>query len=595
MKKQPFRFTFSLLICLLIPLMATAQTVHIPDPNLRAAIVSSGNPTVADMESLDELMLTDANVSDLTGLEHAINLTFLDLSRNSISDISALAGLTQLAFLSIGENSISDISALAGSTQLIFLNLWGNSVSDISALRDLTQLTSLILGDNSISDISALTGLTQLTELSLTINSVSDISALTGLTQLTFLSIEDNSISDISALAGLTQLTFLNLWGNSISDISALTSLTQLTELSLWENSISDLSPLVENTGLGSGATLDVQANPLSYLSINTHIPTLQSRGVTVEFDNQAQPALLKISGDNQKGMSGVALSAPFVVEVQDENGPVSDRVQVTFAVTAGDGILSITRNTTDQNGRAESTLTLGSYLGTNTVSVSADGIENPVTFNATSDTGSPPITADVNRDGKVNILDIVSVASSLGNKGPNLAADVNGDGVVNILDLVTVAGMFEAAAAAPSAHPQISETLTAVEVQKWLTAAISIEVKDPITKKGIMVLGHLMAALTPTETELLPNYPNPFNPETWIPYRLAEDASVTLTICDQSGWVVRTLDVGHRVAAVYESRSKAVYWDGRNETGERVASGLYFYTLTAGDFSATRKMLIVK
>ena len=78
-------------------------------------------------------------------------------------------------------------------------------------------------------------------------------------------------------------------------------------------------------------------------------------------------------------------------------------------------------------------------------------------------------------------------------------------------------------------------------------------------------------------------------------PYRLAEDAFVTLTIYNGSGQVVRTLDIGHQVASIYESRSKAVYWDGRNSLGESVASGVYFYTLTAGDFSATRKMVILK
>ena len=108
-------------------------------------------------------------------------------------------------------------------------------------------------------------------------------------------------------------------------------------------------------------------------------------------------------------------------------------------------------------------------------------------------------------------------------------------------------------------------------------------------------MLQQLLASLIPTETKLLANYPNPFNPETWIPYRLAEDAFVILTIYDLSGQVVRTIDVGHQTAAVYESRSKAVYWDGGNEVGEQVASGLYFYHLSAGDYSATRKMLIVK
>ena len=113
--------------------------------------------------------------------------------------------------------------------------------------------------------------------------------------------------------------------------------------------------------------------------------------------------------------------------------------------------------------------------------------------------------------------------------------------------------------------------------------------------KRSRVELGNLIVYEIPTETELLPNYPNPFNPETWIPYRLAEDAFVTLTIYDGSGRVVRTLDVGHQIAAVYESRSKAIYWNGRNEFGEQVATGVYFYHLSASDFSATRKMLIIK
>ena len=113
--------------------------------------------------------------------------------------------------------------------------------------------------------------------------------------------------------------------------------------------------------------------------------------------------------------------------------------------------------------------------------------------------------------------------------------------------------------------------------------------------KQSLIQLPELVSYEIPAETQLLSNYPNPFNPETWIPYRLAEDAFVTLTIYDQPGQVVRTLDVGHQIAAVYENRSKAIYWDGRNQVGEQVASGVYFYHLSTGDYSATRKMLILK
>ena len=98
-----------------------------------------------------------------------------------------------------------------------------------------------------------------------------------------------------------------------------------------------------------------------------------------------------------------------------------------------------------------------------------------------------------------------------------------------------------------------------------------------------------------PEETSLLPNYPNPFNPETWIPYQLATSTEVTVAIHAADGRLVRTLSLGHRTAGVYKSKGRAVYWDGRNVQGEPVASGVYFYTLVAGDFTATRKLLIRK
>ena len=103
------------------------------------------------------------------------------------------------------------------------------------------------------------------------------------------------------------------------------------------------------------------------------------------------------------------------------------------------------------------------------------------------------------------------------------------------------------------------------------------------------------LVRMSPNVTVLLHNYPNPFNPETWIPYQLAKPAEVRVTIYDIHGRVVRALDLGHQRAGTYQTRSRAAYWDGRNAFGEPVASGLYFYTLTAGDFSATRKMLIRK
>ena len=104
-----------------------------------------------------------------------------------------------------------------------------------------------------------------------------------------------------------------------------------------------------------------------------------------------------------------------------------------------------------------------------------------------------------------------------------------------------------------------------------------------------------LLNSKVPTKTRLLLNYPNPFNPETWIPYQLAEPTNVTVTIHAMNGSLIRTLNLGHQSAGSYISKSQAAYWDGRNEFGEHSASGLYFYTFTAGTFTATGKMLILK
>ena len=528
----------------------------------------------------------------------------------SILTLGPNLGINTVKVSAVGIEGVVTFTAVAGAAvdildpnlRAVVETALGKAEGKPIAPSEMATLIRLEARSANISDLTGLELATNLQSLDLgygeggTSHAVKDLSPLTDLTQLTRLHLPGKSISDISAVAGLTNLTWLNLWGNPISDISPVVGLTNLKDLYLGGgNNISDLSPLVANAGLGSGDTVNVQYNPLSYQSIHTHIPALQSRGVTVEFDNQAHPALLKISGDNQKGAALAPLSQPFVVEAQDAKGSVLTGVLVRFAITAGGGTLNPTIIRTNVNGRAQSILTLGPNLGTNTVEVSAAGLQGKAIFNAISDTESPSIAADVNRDGNVNVLDLVVIASELGNAGTNLVEDVNGDGVVNILDLIMVAGMFDSAAAAPSAQPQVPETLTAVEVQGWLTNARALEVRDPIMKRGFLVIEQLLVSLTPKETELLANYPNPFNPETWIPYRLAEDAFVTLTIYDTAGQVVRTLEVGHRIASAYENRSKAIYWDGRNDIGEGVASGVYFYTLSAGDYSATRRMVILK
>ena len=203
-------------------------------------------------------------------------------------------------------------------------------------------------------------------------------------------------------------------------------------------------------------------------------------------------------------------------------------------------------------------------------------------------------LLGDVNRDGVVNAQDLVIVAARFGQREQN-NADINGDGIVNIFDLVTVASMLGNAAAAPSVQPQALAKLTAADVEGWLTQAQGLALTDATLHRGIIFLEHLLAALTPKEMALLPNYPNPFNPETWIPYHLAHAADVQVTIYDTKGAIVRQLDLGHQPAGYYTDRTKAAYWDGHNGSGESVASGIYFYQLQAEDHSALRRMVIVK
>ena len=210
-------------------------------------------------------------------------------------------------------------------------------------------------------------------------------------------------------------------------------------------------------------------------------------------------------------------------------------------------------------------------------------------------------LTVDVTGNGVVNVNDLVEVARNYGKTvagGANRKADVNNDGEVDVDDILAVIEAVDAAGAPALAQEDIETgSLQAADVQRWIHDAKAANV-DPAS---IAALERLLTSLSrralpvPKETVLLANYPNPFNPETWIPYQLAKPAEVTVTIHASDGKLVRTLELGQLPAGTYQNRSRAAYWDGRNAQGEFVASGVYFYTLSAGDFKATRKMVIRK
>ncbi len=202
---------------------------------------------------------------------------------------------------------------------------------------------------------------------------------------------------------------------------------------------------------------------------------------------------------------------------------------------------------------------------------------------------------ADVNNDGKVNIDDIRLVIAAIGVEPTTTTrADVNEDGTVNVVDLQIVIDDLDnpTTAEAPTFRDDVSGTFNAAllraELQRFGTDTQQFT-------EAIALLKRLLASTLPEQTLLLANYPNPFNPETWIPYQLATDTDVGIHIYDTRGSLVRSLELGHQRAGIYTGRGRAAYWDGRNNVGERVASGIYFYQLQADGLSSLRKMVILK
>ena len=200
----------------------------------------------------------------------------------------------------------------------------------------------------------------------------------------------------------------------------------------------------------------------------------------------------------------------------------------------------------------------------------------------------------DVNGDGKVDNVDASLVASGLDTG--NAKYDVDGDGTVNFLDLLLIFdNRDDDAAGAPTV---VGMKLSAIQIdviEEQIDLLIATNDRSPAALRTLVYMQQLLATARPEKTQLFANYPNPFNPETWIPYELATDTHVKITIYNTQGVVIRTLQFGHQSAGYYTDRDRAAYWDGRNALGEQVASGLYFYQLETDEMSSMRKMVILK
>ena len=610
-------------------------------------ILSDLSP-LSSLPNLKWLFLEDNAISDLSPLTELLTLHDLRLGGgNIIEDLSPVAGLHNLGGISIGNNLITDLTPLKDLKKLEWINMSGNPPADLTPLSGLMSLRSIHSWGTPILDLAPLKDLPKLRVLDICGGEISDISALAEMTTLTEIYLVGNDITDISSLASLTNLTRLNLSENDISDVSVLADLQRLKWLAFTHNAVSDVSAI---EGLFDGTVIVWHTNP-AFPSGGTKIvgPWLW---VLVPGDRITDGDALSVASDGR----GTEQKVATVGASEDKRVGNSVWVADTIAPTGKNIGEMLKRQGVGNNGIVYGSATIESpieqqtrmfvghrdgirlYLngdvvyqknsghwqegyhvyipvtlkaGTNVLLVGLDNHPNHVNqFHAsfgfdvgTEYTVNKPISRDkvpaydVNEDGHITILDLILVGQDYGKSPPvNARSDVNGDGRVNITDIVLVAGHLGEITGIPAAPELlIHKGLSPTQLSFWIKTAQAEDDGSLVFRQGIANLQQLLTTITPQQTLLLANYPNPFNPETWIPYQLAAAADVTLTIYAADGQQVRKLAIGHQPAGRYENRSRAVYWDGRNQVGEPVASGLYFYTLSAGKFTATRKMLIMK
>ena len=406
--------------------------------------------------------------------------------------------------------------------------------------EQLATLTKLLADKTKISDITGLEHATSLRKLELRYNKISDIGSLEGLIELRELAIGHNNISDISAFAGLTKLTHIGLSSNKVSDIAALEDLTNLKELWLRDNKISDITALGNLTKL---TYLNLKNNEISDITALGNLTKLQE---------------LWMANNNIRDVSPLS-SLIKLKKLGLADNPILDTSPL-FSLTQG--------------ALKKVDISISEY---------------------------PPW--DVNEDGSVDETDSALVTAALGQSGADIVdsrTDVNGDGTVDQDDLTLVTDNINADGNAPSnmfalLDRETLETLDPEVLERYLNILRAESDGSLKYLRAIALLESVLSVMRPEKTQLLANYPNPFNPETWIPYHLANPSTVRITIYNTRGVIVRRLDLGHQQAGYYTHRSRAAYWDGRNDLGERIASGIYFYQFQAGSISSLRKLLILK
>ncbi|MCY3743788.1 MAG: leucine-rich repeat domain-containing protein [Candidatus Poribacteria bacterium] len=265
-------------------LLPQPEEILFPDPNLASAVREALGLSPSDIiTQIDMLRLThfgvpERQITNLTGLEHAIRLRWLALGRNQIHDITPLSTMKELKQLYLRENKISHIQSVTELTQLEELHISENLIRDITPLEVLSELISLVVRDNPVRNITSLAALTNLEYLDLTNIQISDISPLAGLGHLEHLRVNKIPVTDITPLAALTQLKTLNMHENRLSDVRPLAELKKLQGLGIVHNQISDIDPLAELRQLQS---LDLRLNQIDDISPLAELEHLQSLDIS--------------------------------------------------------------------------------------------------------------------------------------------------------------------------------------------------------------------------------------------------------------------------------------------------------------------------
>ncbi|MFO7881489.1 MAG: hypothetical protein R6U52_02990 [Kosmotogaceae bacterium] len=276
------------------PCATLGEIVFLPDESLQTILLERVGKDSTPIYSLELKDMTsfhheNSDLSDLTGLEYAKDLRFINIFNNEVESLGPLSELSKLEVINAGANKISDLNFAEKLTNIKIMSLTGNEISTLTPIQNAINLTELKLGNNNINDLSPLENLVNLEILEIYQNEIEDedLVSLSELTNLKKLDLMTCSVTDITPLASLTELTYFRIMNNHVEDISILQYFTEIEELNLKYNEISDIEPLVDNSGLGEGDVVYITGNNLDLTEGSEdmqNIEELETRGVVVYY-----------------------------------------------------------------------------------------------------------------------------------------------------------------------------------------------------------------------------------------------------------------------------------------------------------------------